>query len=251
MRPVTDAASEPSNGKSAPPAYQQLADKLREQILTGAIKPGERLSAEAELTDPHGVSRSTVREAIRLLEAQHLVITTRGTTGGSFVAEPSAARIATELSTSLDLLVGHDTITVGEMLEARRLLEVPAARLAAERASAEEVAELRACLDEGKAGNERFHSVLLTASGNPLLEVLVRPLYAVIKERVQRERAPQPFWDEVHGEHSALVDCIAARDGEGAAKIMAIHLDRIVGVYEPLDAGSGTDESDGSDGVGS
>jgi GntR family transcriptional regulator, transcriptional repressor for pyruvate dehydrogenase complex len=220
-----------SGGKGAPPAYQQLAERLRDAILAGELAPGERLPGEAELSEVQGVSRSTVREAIRLLEAQQLVITTRGTTGGSFVARHSPGRIHRELGTSLDLLVGNDTLTIEQIIEARRLLEVPAVALAATRRTPEQLADLRQCLDEGRAGNERFHQLLLAASGNPLLEAMTTPLFGVIRDRVSRDRASDDFWHLVDAEHRALLTLIEAGDAEAAATAMSHHLQGLSAGY--------------------
>src|SRR5436309_7846070 len=86
-------------------AYQQLADDLREQITSGQLRPGQRLPTEPELCLRTGVSRSTVREALRLLTSQHLIVTTRGVSGGSYVAKPDAATLADSLSRGMSLLV--------------------------------------------------------------------------------------------------------------------------------------------------
>ena len=64
-------------------AYEQVADQIRELIMTGAISPGQRLPNEAALTAQFGVSRATVREALRVLAAQNLIRTSKGSTGGS------------------------------------------------------------------------------------------------------------------------------------------------------------------------
>jgi DNA-binding FadR family transcriptional regulator len=229
------SASGAGNGKGSPPAYQQLAERLRDEILAGSLAAGERLPGEADLCEAEGVSRSTVREAIRLLEAQQLVITTRGTTGGSFVAQHSPGRIHRELGTSLDLLVGNDELTVEQIIEARRLLEVPAVALAAERCTPEQLAELRRCLDEGRAGNERFHQLLLAASGNPLLEVMTTPLFGVIRHRVSRDRATDDFWHLVDAEHRALLELVEAGDAEAAARAMGRHLQGLGAGYRLAD----------------
>lgn len=217
------------------PAYQQLADEIRSQILSGSPVPGERLPGEAELCKRHGVSRSTVREAIRLLEAQQLVVTTRGTTGGSFVALPTAARIENELGTSLDLLVVHETLSVEEILEVRRLLEVPATELAATRRSEDDLADLRSCVAEGRGANERFHAVLLRASGNPLIEVMTRPLFSVLRARILREHAPEAFWEHVDHDHQVILDMVEAGEAEAAGDEMRAHLQHLAGAYRRLD----------------
>ena len=77
------------------PAYRLLADDLRAQITSGRLVPGDRLPTEPQLCQRSGVSRSTVREALRLLASQHLIVTTRGVSGGSFVAHPSPTLCST------------------------------------------------------------------------------------------------------------------------------------------------------------
>ena len=179
-----------------------------------------------------GVSRSTVREAIRLLEAQQLVVTTRGTTGGSFVSSHSPGRIRRELGTSLDLLVGSDALTIEQIIEARRLLEVPAVALAAERRTPEQMRRAPAMPRRGSTpGNERFHQLLLAASGNPLLEVMTTPLFGVIRDRVSRDRATDEFWGVVEDEHRELLELIEAGDGEAAASAMGRHLQGLASGY--------------------
>jgi GntR family transcriptional regulator, transcriptional repressor for pyruvate dehydrogenase complex len=118
-----------------PPAYQMLADELRADITSGRLRAGERLPPEPELCVKTGVSRSTVREALRLLASQHLIVTTRGVTGGSFVAHPDAEQLSEALSTGLTLLNNAAAIGFTDLLEVRRALEIPAAGLAAIRRS--------------------------------------------------------------------------------------------------------------------
>jgi len=157
------------------PTYQLLADQLRAQITSGALRPGDRLPTEPELCARSGVSRSTVREALRLLASQHLIVTTRGMAGGSFVAEPSPARLGDLLSTGLNLLMAAGTVTAEQWFEVRETFEVPAAGLAARRRTDAHLAELDETLfDPDSAGldvimpaHRRFHRRLAEATGNP------------------------------------------------------------------------------------
>ena len=82
------------------PAYQVLADALRAKILAGELEPGRKLPIEPELSAQYGVSRSTVREALRVLASQNLIATTRGVSGGSFVAPPNPEQISGYLEAS-------------------------------------------------------------------------------------------------------------------------------------------------------
>ena len=107
-------------------AYEQVAAQLRELIATGHFAPGERLANEAILAREFGVSRPTIREALRLLAAQGLIRTAPGRGGGSYVTIPSIDHVSEFLRANLNLLsdVG-DGISIDEYFEARLLLEVP------------------------------------------------------------------------------------------------------------------------------
>src|SRR4051794_41929928 len=96
-----------------------LADELRADITSGRLQPGERLPPEPELCVRTGVSRSTVREALRLLASQHLIVTTRGVTGGSFVAHPDAEQLSEALSPGPTPPTNPPAIGVADPIELR------------------------------------------------------------------------------------------------------------------------------------
>lgn len=225
------------------PAYQALAEALRARILSRELEPGQRLPVEPELSAEYGVSRSTVREALRVLASQNLVTTTRGVAGGSFIVYPRPDQISDYLEASLGMLALADGLTVDALIEARELLEVPAAGLAASRRSEAQVDELRGTLFDPSAvdpdllfeHNRTFHAVLLRASGNPLVEVLARPLFRVLNERFVRARAPVPFWSEVDRDHRAIVAAVAAGDAAAAQAATLAHLRSLRPTYVRID----------------
>jgi len=133
-------------------AYEQVNDQLRELIVSGELAPGERLPNEAVLAREFGVSRATVREALRILTAQNLIRTTKGAGGGSYVTLPTVDHISEFLRGNLNLLSESDHVTLEEFLELRELIEVPAARLAAERASTSDVDRLRDTIRSSRCG---------------------------------------------------------------------------------------------------
>jgi len=221
------------------PAYDQVADQLRDLILGGGLIPGERLPNEPELATAFGVSRGTVREALRLLSSVGLIQTTRGVSGGTFVSEADPRAITDFLETSFGLLSGTDAVSVEELLEARALLEIPAARLAAERRQPEHLEGMRLAIAEEQAASERgarfrhhhhFHSVLLEAAGNRLLTVMTVPVFRVIRSRFLAEREPE-FWHGVDDDHGAILSCIEDGDASGAATAMERHLTRLRETY--------------------
>jgi GntR family transcriptional repressor for pyruvate dehydrogenase complex len=218
-----------------PPAYQQLADELRADITSGRLQPGERLPPEPALCVRTGVSRSTVREALRLLASQHLIVTTRGVTGGSFVAHPDAGQLSEALSTGLALLNNVAGIGFADLLEVRRALEIPAAALAAGRRTDAHLAEIRAALfdpeiddfDVMLRAHAEFHEAVAKATGNPLFELVTRPLYHVSYGEEVTESLPEGYWAHIDADHRELLGCIAAGDRECAETVGRRHLDYI------------------------
>lgn len=223
------------------PAYQQVADQLRTLIIQGELVSGDRLPPEAELGASFGVSRSTVREALRALASQGLIETTRGTTGGTFVTRIKAAAVTSYLETSIGLMSGTEELTLGDLLEARDMLEVPAASLAASRHQAEHVDALRRAIAREKASRGRtgkfsehrqFHGLLMAATGNRLLPMVTDPIFRVLQSRFLKPVEGDGFWATVDREHEEIVDRIEAGDGEAAAAAMHRHLDSIRPAYQ-------------------
>jgi len=223
-----------------PPAYQLLAEDLRAQITSGKLRPGDRLPTEPQMCARAGLSRSTVREALRLLASQHLIVTTRGVTGGSFVAQPSPAHVCDSVVTAVQLLRGS-TAPVGlvELLEVREMLEVPAAGLAAQRRTDSDLVALRAAMfapdtddvDTMLAARSAFHVALSAAVRNPLYELLARPLHQLSNETELGTTTPPELWERVDSAHREILSCVTARDSAGAAEATRAHLRYVRALY--------------------
>jgi DNA-binding FadR family transcriptional regulator len=213
-------------------AYERIAERLRELVLTGGLRHGERLPTEATLAAEFGVSRATVREAVRMLAAQGLVVAAKGARGGTYVTRPSLDYASRLLQANVALLAELDDITLEELLEARRLIEVPAARLAANRRTVDDVARLRASIpdealhgtDERFGANAGFHTSVMAASGNALLEVAALPVFAVLQTSLARSGLGVRFARRIDADHEEIADAIGRGDGDGAAEAMEAHL---------------------------
>jgi GntR family transcriptional regulator, transcriptional repressor for pyruvate dehydrogenase complex len=226
------------------PAYEAVAARLREQILGGELSPGDRLPTEPELSTRYGVSRSTVREALRVLSSQNLVETTRGVSGGSFVVHPRAEHVRDFLEVSLGLLAVGQEVSVDALLEVRDLLEVPAAGLAARNATTEQLEAMRATLLDPAASevaamnecNHQFHALLVAATGNRLLEVVASPVYQTLVSRFDRVGdAELPFWEAVVDDHRLILDALEAHDADRAQQLTRAHLERLRNSYLQVD----------------
>ena len=228
--------------KNHPPAYRVIADSIRDDIRARRLVPGDRLPSELDLASRFDVSRPTVREAIRELASLHLVQTTRGSTGGTFVAVPRAAEVVDTVSTAVELLAGTDALTVADMLEARELLEIPAVRLAAARRSDEQLESILDCvrgLDRPAAvdspSNWTFHALLVNAANNPLIDLAVGPVFSVLQNRFAPSQASTRHRTRVAEDHRLIVTTVTDRDADAAAAAMHSHLEFLRPVYRPLD----------------
>ena len=222
-------------------AYEQVADQLRELIVRGELHPGDRLPVESALARDFGVSRATVREALRLLAAQSLVRTEKGATGGSYVTLPTAATISSLVHANVGLLAETRSVTLQELLEARELVEVPAVRLAAARRDADDLDRLRGTVPgdaarlsttEEFSHNAEFHSRLLEASRNTLLVVSAQPIFSVLQTHLARSALGARFHRSIHEHHRRILAAVEAGDGDLAAAEMHDHLAFLRPYYE-------------------
>lgn len=226
------------------PAYRAISDSIRNDILAQRLVPGDRLPVETELAERFSVSRSTVREALRELASQNLVVTTRGATGGTFVVVPSTDSLAQSLTIGIEMMAASTDLTVLEMLEARELLEVPAAKLAAERGTAEQFDLIREYLKSRKAdeaggrdlvANWSLHQLVVKASNNPLLELMAQPIFHVLQTRFAQISAPSGFRRRVEKDHRAIANAILNEEPDVAGQLMFDHLEWLRPSYQEFD----------------
>lgn len=218
-------------------AYEQVADQLRELIVSGDLAVGDRLPSEVELGERLGVSRATVREALRVLSAEGLIDTRKGARGGSFVTRLDVASLARTLGTSLVLLRATEDVTAREVTEARLLLQVAAVRAAARRATPEQVEHLRelvaedgdATAAERLARAAQFQYAVTEASGNRLLALALGPVGAALAAHVSDE--PQEA-DTVDRSNRVILEAIAAGDADAAERAMREHIAGATERYE-------------------
>jgi GntR family transcriptional repressor for pyruvate dehydrogenase complex len=209
---------------------EQVVSHVRALIERGALKPGDRLPAERELALHVGVSRPTVRAGLRALAAIGVVQARHGS--GTFI--PSGP--PTLGSEPLSFLAALHGITHGEMYEARRILESEAASLAAERATADQIAALEeeveclfASLDTPQVflvHDINFHRVVASASGNPIVASLVDMVSRMFyeKRRETAQRATDRNLRDAADMHRRIYLAIKARDAAGARDAMNEHL---------------------------
>ncbi|NJM81711.1 MAG: FadR family transcriptional regulator [Tabrizicola sp.] len=161
----------------------RIADSIRDSIVTGQLVVDERLPSEADLAQTFGVSRPTIREALKRLAAQNLIRTQRGAAGGAFVNRVSFDEVQSGLVTHSILLLSMNAVDLETACEARFGLERACIPLAVERCSLGDIGALRAEIArQGETGlsdpafcasDVAFHKVLVEAAGNPILSLHV------------------------------------------------------------------------------
>ncbi|WP_410673695.1 FadR/GntR family transcriptional regulator [Amycolatopsis sp. cmx-4-68] len=213
------------SARTLPKAAASLAEEIRAQILGLGLEPGSQLPSEPELISQSGLGRATVREAIRLLEAQGLVVIRRGSHGGIFVAQPNLSNLSHTLAPVLTL----SKAPLRDLTTYRKMVEPPAAGLAATLASAESKQSLLKLAEHnpgpGYTNEVAFHERIAEMSNNLLLRVLVIVPHDLLREHLKGESIENTDLDEANQAHMAIAKAIAAGDADRATRAMAKHLE--------------------------
>lgn len=228
--PTPPAAAQPLR-QAADRLSDRLALRLQQQIESGALRPGDRLPTEQQLSQTHGISRTVVREAVHQLKSRALVVSRQGS--GVYVATaPQHQPLA------FDPQVLASVQAVVHVVEVRRVLEGEIAALAAERATRSQIAGMRRALKaidlavaegrDGVAEDLGFHRLIGEATGNPQFRLLLGFLEQYLREgmRITRgnEARRSDFMQAVQLEHHAIVEAIATRDPAAARQCALGHI---------------------------
>ena len=210
---------------------RQVSDNIRSAIMDGRLKIDERLPTEEELARSFGISRPTVREALKRLAAQNLIHSKRGPTGGNFVKRPDPEGLSKAITGAATLLVGIGAFDIEEIITARLETEAVCCRLAAANRSEADLAAMEAeigvQLDETIsdedfcASDVRFHRALVDSTGNGPLKLMMYtvieafiPITNMIVFRVRERR-------HVASLHQEIVDAVRSREDARAADALA------------------------------
>lgn len=218
------------SSRHRPRAFHQIVEQIRDDIFRGRRKPGDRLPPEQVLAEQFNVSRTGIREALRVLEFQGLIQVRHGYAGGAFVADGGLTPLLRAFQTSLQL--GQMQVT--ELYEARLLFEPTVARLAVERANSAVIRRLDENAKRAKALiaagadvfsiNLEFHAILAQAAGNRVLALVMQALLALL-ERLDREYPTnRGVSRKAVSDHAHLLEAMRAHDASRAEQLMVKHL---------------------------
>ncbi|MCM2393725.1 FadR/GntR family transcriptional regulator [Streptomyces albipurpureus] len=221
--------------------YQDVAGQLREAILGGQYRPGDRLPTEPELMTTFGVSRAVARQATMNLEHEGLVEVQVGSGGGAFVAEPAADAVHQALENHLR----HSGVTVTDYLAAKRALEPALASAVLTGAGPGDLHRLRRNVEasftahrDGAPDTEllrlslAFHEIIATATGNPVLEALFTALVRMGGQvPAFNSASARHDWPQLFEEHRQQVAALADRDADRLTALLLAHLRSVDAIY--------------------
>ncbi len=177
---------------------EQIADELRSLIVSGELAEGDSLGHEPDLVERFGVSRPSLREALRILEAEGLITVVRGVLGGVIVHEPNESMTARTAA----LVLQARNVTLGDVHQARSVIEPAAVRILAASARRKSVDELEALVEEQRAvlddpeafgrANARFHERLVGLAGNQTLSIVAEMLNEIVARAVTAVSQAKP-----------------------------------------------------------
>jgi len=216
--------------------YHRVVDEIKTRIFEGRLKPGDRLPAERELAEMLGVSRTSVREALKMLAAEGLVKIKHGQ--GAFIAEQDPDDYLQQFARRIFV----NPKTIKDLFEIRKTLEPAAAAWAAERGTDRELEELATLIRQTKENlqhlpsgrlsllarhDSQFHYNLAKATGNTVLVRIVESLMDLLADIRSRALSIPGRGEASVEEHSVIVEALLRRDPEAASIAMLRHLKNV------------------------
>ena len=215
----------------------RVVSEIQNQIIEGKLPPGTKLPPERELTEQLGVSRTALREAVRMLVTKGLLVTRPGI--GSFVKKVTVDQITEPLS----MIIGQaGGVNLDHLSQVRQILEVEIAEVAAREATDQDLERLNAVLhdlslakddpDDFTRLDAEFHAVLAEASHNPFLAVLLGSIRELLRNVRQMMQHYPKLADVVIPDHLVIYECIKSRNPDGARQAMQRHLEHARQIQE-------------------
>lgn len=227
-----------------------IVSEIREAILTGRLKPGDKLPKEADLLAELGVSKHTLREALRALEVLGYLDIRKGAKGGAYVREIGLDTVRESIAGFLHF----KDVSIHDLTETRKVVEPYLARNAArvlDREGLEKLAQMnrdcREMLDNGKSISGyrqeiNFHRLLARTSGNPVLILILDFVNGLLEESKLNIRPGLDFGEKVLAAHERVLAAIEKRDGDLAAAEMYRHVDEVERELEAIKGGHPADQ---------
>ncbi len=211
----------------------QIIAQIRDIILAGDLKPGDKLGSEKELIAQFGVSKGTLREALRVLEAMGLVEIRKGLAGGVFIAE-------VDMKTTIHSIINFlhfKAVSIKDITMLRFFVEPFIVRIAASNIAPEDIEKLKAMIgnEVGEPRNHHinkgeikkgisFHRYLARLTHNPILILIMDFVDNLLTDMKSQLDLGQEFYDKVKSSHRRVLECLSRGDADGAEKEIILDL---------------------------
>ncbi len=223
---------------------EKISEMLAREIVHDmhGLEAGTMLPPEAAMLEKYQVGRASLREALRILEVQGLIVIRPGPGGGPMVAPVESRDFAKMASLYLYL----SEATYRDVVASRLVLEPVMARLAAERQDPEELARLEQFIVPPGAvladrdyiqSSSAFHGLLSGLSGNPVLDIMGRSLKDVFTDRIEQSIVPQETRARMSRDHAAIAKAIIGGQAAKAERLMREHMVKYLGLFEEQNPG--------------
>lgn len=211
--------------------YEEVVQQIQEMIVSGHLRLHDKLPTEPELAEEFGVSRTVVREAVKTLKEKGLIEVVQGR--GTFVTAPTSNMV----TGSFGLFLRMEHPSPSELIEARQLLEIEIAGLAAERARQENLDKINSYLAEMESTVEApedfhkadtsFHKELSKSAQNIVLETMIEPVLVAMYDTLRTVSQVPGGLHRALDHHRKICERIKAGDREGAREAMRQHLEQV------------------------
>jgi GntR family transcriptional regulator, transcriptional repressor for pyruvate dehydrogenase complex len=216
-------------------ASQQVAEQIQHYIQRERLEPGDFLGREEDLANGFGVSRPTLREALKLLASGNLIRASKGPGGGIFVAHSAEDGMSRSLSDAIAMMLETGAVNLDELLDARMLLEVPLAGRAASKADEATIERLREAIRAGAeadpddleavtAADAEVHRVIASGADNRMAEALTGWVFEVLQPSLSKAVHGAIVHSAVTEQHEALLAALEKGDPARAERAMKDHL---------------------------
>jgi DNA-binding FadR family transcriptional regulator len=226
-----------SRGFHLPKKAIVIADAIAEEIFEKSLPAGTPLATEAEMLNEFQVGRATLREALRLLEAEGLIVVRAGSNGGAVVGRPSLDRLARLLS----MMFAVSGTTIGEVVAARRLFEPELCSLAAENADDDDLARLESLIEQSRAAiddprrsvelSAEFHTAVAVAGKNRALTAFWLTSSSILSQQVGVGYHRADLQDALRA-HEKIFSAISRRSPQQARSAMTKHMEAVFDYLE-------------------
>lgn len=214
-----------------PPIAVEVTRNLLDFLLSGEIKPGERLPPERQLAEALGVGRTVLREGLKSLTVLGLIEGRQG--DGNYLKSTESEFLPRAIEWGM--LLGAKV--TDDLIESRQVLETAISRLAAQRITDSEIAALESLVDDMRnardtaglaAADVAFHQAIVASTRNETLQQIMRNMLSLLKVWTKRVLGEEPGSEEIVTQHMAILEALRARDPDRAEAAMRQHLDSVL-----------------------